>query len=190
MSRSRPFVPAVSVAAPADRLGDLAAWARQMTEAGVDGLALDGHPEDPVIPLLLDTLRRVTTLPLELHCPSGVHPAPQWIPLIAEMDLDWLVPAHPAPEDLRRALADRGVGVTWPASAGGADPGTPRVHAGTAPEDRAKLADVPAGYERSITIGREEVPAPPEAFGGDRLVLPGERLEGSDPEARLAAWRP
>ncbi len=190
MSPSRPFAQTVAVAAPADRLGDLATWAQQMTEAGVDGLALDGLPEDPVIPVLLVTLRRVTPLPLELHCPPGVHPNPKWASLIAETGLDWLVPFHPAPKDLRRALSDRGIGATWPASAGPPDPGSARVHAGTSVEDRAKLTGVPAGCERSVTIGREEAPAPPEAFGGDRLVLPGERLEGSDPEARLAAWRP
>ncbi len=187
MTRSRPFLPTVLAALPRDRLGDLASWARQMAEAGADGLVLNGVPEDPIVTGLLSELRRTTALPLELHTPERAEPGMDWPSLLASVGVDWLVPAWPVPAKLCESLANEGIRIAWPARLGRPRAGIPRVHA-RAPWELLQVgSEESQGIERSLAFSPTSTPSCPP--GVDRLILPGESLNGLDPAGQLIKWR-
>lgn len=169
-------------------MGDPADWAREMTEAGADGLALRADPGDPVAVDLLAALREVSPLPIEVQPPEALPVAPAWASGLAAAGADWLLPGRIPSEEAERALAQAGIAWAWPVSAGPAPAGTRRLHArGTAGPgvwDRG-----PAGAERSLAPEPEgELPDLADS-GADTLILPGAALMAADPAASLAERR-
>lgn len=180
MSGERPFEARIVAILPPAAAGEAAEWAAAMAAGGVDGLAVEGMPGDPLVQGLLSGLRAVTALPLELHVPAGNAAASP-----EGLTLDWLVPADPPTGEVEAACTAAGIGLAWPL--GSALPDRPaRVHA-TAPAANGAWKELPSEAERSLRLAPEEPPGPRE--GVDTLVIPGQILAGNDPGAELARWR-
>jgi hypothetical protein len=174
---ARPFEPRVVASLPAVAAAAPREWAAAMSVAGVDALALDGDPGDPLVRAVLAALRGASDLPLELHCPPG-EAAPPSGPLP-----DWLVPDAAADPAVEAAWVASGVGVARPLAAVDAD--TVRVH--VAAVEAPEWAGAPPAAERSWRPGPQAAPGP--WAGADTLVLHGELLAGTDPGAAVARWR-
>jgi hypothetical protein len=182
MSGARPFETRIVACLPPAAAGAPAEWAATMSAAGVDGLALDGTPEDPPARALLRALRAATPLPLELHVPPGAD----WTsPDPTSLDLDWLIPADAPSPEAEAMWKAAGIGLAWPL--GAPLPTRPaRVHA-WAPVEPPAWKVVPAGAERSLRAEPEGLPG--GWAGVDTVVVPGEALAGTDPGAEVARWR-
>ena len=187
MTAGRPFEPRIVIRLGGRTLGGLREWAPRWEEVGADGLALEGSPDEPLVDGVAGLLRESCALPLELHLPEGVPPDPAWAgPL--EGVLDWVVPGHPLPGEVIRALEGAGIRVAWPLGAA-PPPGAARVHARTNRPDPGLFREAPAGAERSLTLAGEQTPVTPAGAGVDTLVLGEEYLDPADPAAALARWR-
>lgn len=188
MSAGRPFEPRVVVLASPRSLTDGAGWARRWTEAGADGLALEADPGDPLAADWLAALRRETPLPLEVPTPVAAVPRPEWAEVLADCEVDWLLPAMPPDEATAGALAEVAMPWAWPLAGGNAPAEASRLHArGTmAPVD---WSSYPEGAERSL--GPDPGKGAPlfGDCGADTLILSDSLLEGIDPAAALAGLR-
>jgi len=184
---ARPFVPRLVVQAPREALAELTTWGRQWSEAGADGLALEGAPADPAVLGLVAGLRAASALPLEVIPPPGTRLGPDTAEALARAGADWVLPAQAPEGATAAALEAAGVGWAWPLEAGTPPAACRRVHAAGG----AGPGDWPAG---PATAERSLVPPPGAVVGfgqsgADTLILPGAELAGADPAAALAEWR-
>ena len=182
MTASRPVTPRLVAALPAVAAAAPGEWAAAMTAAGVDGLAVMAHPNDPLAHAVLTALRNASSLPLELHVPAGgTLPAPEQAPTALDVVVPVIAPEPPVAE----AWAAAGVGLAWPL-AGPLPSGPERVHAAAPPAETVWSA-VPVTAERSVSVATataaDALPA------ADTLVLAGTLLGGDDPGAAVARWR-
>ncbi|KPV41360.1 hypothetical protein AN478_01880 [Thiohalorhabdus denitrificans] len=188
MNGARPYVPRLVALLPPGAAGAPVEWARSMRDAGVDGLALQGDPADPVARDLLAALRGAVPLPLELHFPPTPLPEQDWAAPLAATGIDWVVPGRALPKAMADHLEALGVGVAWPPAAAPLD--AARVHAAPDADAAAPFAEAPEAAERSLTLPRSGDPVVPGGgIPADTLVVPGEALAETDPGAAVARWR-
>lgn len=182
-------LPRVVVLAEADALAAPREWAWAMDEAGADGLALQGRPEEPTTTALLGALV-AAGLPLELHVPGQPPEWAQLAPLLLEHpDLNAVVPEQKPAAELAQRLAADGCALAWPGEAGPSAPAWVwRWH-----WKEGAVADYPGGlpseapFERSLEVVDPGSDLP---GGVTTVVLPGAVLDAVDPGATIAHLRP